>query len=93
MGLRVIGGLLIVAAIVASGWIVSLPTKVECIASGRTVDPTERHCLSGSGYEQLEEHGLFHATQVALAGAVVLAVAYLVHRYLRRRSSGGTSTA
>jgi hypothetical protein len=90
---RIIAGFLIVAAIVASGWILSLPTKAECAASGRTVDPTERHCVSSSGYEQLEEHAAFHATQVALGVVVVLAGAYVVRRYLRRRSAGGASTA
>lgn len=87
--MRFFGGSLIVAALVAVGWIVSLPSRAECAASGRTVDPTERHCLSGTGYQQLEEHAAFHASEIALGVSVVLACAYVVRRYLRRRPSAG----
>ena len=81
---RIVGGSLGVVAIVVAAWILSLPSKAECVASGRTVDPTERHCDSATGYEQLEEHAVFHTVQV-LVWAVPLAGGYLLYRYVRRR--------
>ncbi|MGQ0641514.1 MAG: hypothetical protein ACT4P6_12240 [Gemmatimonadaceae bacterium] len=85
---RFLVALLSVAAIVALVWILSLPNKAECVASGRTVDPTERHCDSADGYQQLEEHAFFHATPVALGVAVLLAGGFAVRRVVRRRSVG-----
>ena len=82
---------LIVVAILAAvgfGWVFSLPSKAECVASGRSVDPTERHCDSPSGgYQQLEEHALMHSSEVVLGAAVLFGVAYGVHRLRRRRPS------
>jgi len=77
----------VVAAIVGFGWVFSLPSKSECIASGRIVDPTERHCESSAGYEQLQEHALFHSPAVVLGAAILLATGYAVQRYRRRRPS------
>lgn len=91
--MRFFGGFLVIVAIVAFAWIVSLPDQAECVASGRTVDPTERHCVSVTGYEQLQGHATFHATQVALVVSAVLAGGYVVRRYLRRGSSGGAPAA
>ena len=81
--MRVFSALLFTVTLVAGGWILSLPNKAECAASGRAVDPTERHCLSAAGFQQLEEHAAFHASQVALLAGVVLAAAYAVYRYRR----------
>ncbi len=81
-----IGGLSLVA-IGAAAWIISLPNMAECRASGRVVDPTERHCESGATYQQLQEHATLHAVQVvvlflaALLGAYIL---YVIIRWLRR---------
>lgn len=86
--MRLLGGMLSLVAIVALGWIVSLPDKAQCVASGRIVDPTERHCEAPGGYQQLQEHALFHASEVVLGASALLAVGYLVRRYVRRRSSG-----
>lgn len=82
-----------VVAIVALGWVASLPDKAECVASGRVVDPTERHCVAPGGFQQLQEHALFHASEVVLGTLALLAVGYLVRRYLRRRSAGGAPGA
>jgi hypothetical protein len=83
-----------VLAVVGFGWIFSLPSKAECVASGRTVDPTERHCDSpGGGYQQLQEHALFHSREVILGVAVVLGVAYSVRRLRRRRLQARPPTA
>jgi hypothetical protein len=90
--LRLVAGFVGLVALVAAGWNVSLPDQAECAASGRVVDPTERHCEATDGYVQLQEHALFHASEV-LAGAVgLLAVGYVVRRYLRRRSAAAAPT-
>lgn len=65
-------------------WIISLPDMVECRASGRIVDPTERHCLSGTTYQQLQEHAMFHAVHVVVISLVALTGAYVVYRLFRR---------
>ncbi len=83
----------VVAAIVGFGWVFSLPSKSECIASGRIVDPTERHCESSAGYEQLQEHALFHSREAVLGAAILLAISYGVKRYWRRRPSDVSPTA
>ena len=77
----------VVATIVGFGWVFSLPSKSECIAGGRIVDPTERHCESSAGYEQLEEHALFHSREAVLGAAILLATSYGVKRYRRHRAS------
>ena len=76
-----------VVTIVGFGWVFSLPSKSECVASGRTVDPTERHCDSATGYQQLEEHALFHSREVVLGGVILLGIGYAVYRFRRRRTS------
>jgi hypothetical protein len=91
--MRFLAALLSVAAIAALAWIASLPNKAECVASGRTVDPTERHCEAAGGYQQLQEHATFHATQVGLGFSVLLAGGYAVRRVVRRRSAGSAPTA
>ena len=93
-GLRLVAGLLSIVAIAALGWIGSLPDKAECVASGRVVDPTERHCQTSTGYRQLQEHALFHASEVLFGLGVLLSGGYVVRRYyLRRRSAGRTPPA
>lgn len=84
--MRFVGVFVLVAALLGLGWVFSLPSMAECIASGRRVDPTERHCESSTGYEQLEEHALFHSRDVAL-GFVILVGAGFGIRYLRRRAA------
>lgn len=85
--MRYVAAFLLVAAAVGFGWVFSLPSKRECTASGRIVDPTERHCESPDGYQQLQEHALFHARDVLLGAALLLGVGYGAHRYWRRRST------
>ena len=91
--MRLIAMSVVVAAIVGFGWVFSLPSKSECIASGRTVDPTGRHCESPAGYEQLQEHALFHSREVSWGAAILLATGYAVLRYRRRRPSHVSPTA
>jgi hypothetical protein len=90
---RILVGLLAASTVGAAIWIISLPDKAECRASGRIVDPTERHCTSATGYQQLQEHATFHAVQIALAALVVLAGAYIIYRIIRRRSRQVAPTA
>jgi cbb3-type cytochrome oxidase subunit 3 len=90
---RILIGALAVAAVSAATWIISLPDQAECRASGRIVDPTERHCTSATGYQQLQEHATFHAIQVVLVSLFILAVAYIIYRIIRRRSRQVASTA
>ena len=73
-------GALAVAAVAALGWVLALPNKADCVASGRVVDPTERHCERPGGYQQLQEHALFHAREVVLGAAILWVGAYLLHR-------------
>ena len=84
--MRYLAGFLTIATLAGFGWVFSLPDKAECVASGRVVDPTERHCESATGYQQLEEHALFHSREVVLGGLVLLAGAYALNRHFRRRS-------
>ena len=84
--MRWIASFLAVVAVIGFGWVVSLPSKAECVASGRVVDPTERHCESAAGYEQLQEHALLHAREVVLGTALVVVVGYALVRHRRRRS-------
>ena len=85
--MRFVAGFLSVVALAASVWIGRLPDKAECVASGRVVDPTERHCQTSIGYQQLQEHALFHSSQVLLGAGVLVAGGWIVRRYyLRRRS-------
>jgi len=90
---RILTGVMILAAVVGFGWVFSLPNKAECIASGRVVDPTERHCQDSGGYQQLQEHALFHSRDVVLGTGVLLAVGYAVYRFRRRRSTTPAPTA
>lgn len=82
-----------VAALVGFTWVFSLPSKTECIASGRVVDPTERYCLSAAGYQQLQEHALFHSREGVLAAVILIAGGYAFRRYRRRRSVETAATA
>ena len=91
--MRVVAMSVLVAAIIGFGWVFSLPSRSECTASGRIVDPTERHCVSSSGYEQLQEHALFHSREAVLGAAILLATGYAVQRYRRRRPRDVTPTA
>lgn len=81
---RILIGALAAAAIVAAVWIISLPNMAECRASGRIVDPTERHCESGATFQQLQEHATFHAVQVVVLFLAALAGAYILYRIIRR---------
>ena len=91
--MRLLAGVLAVAVIVGFGWVFSLPDKADCVASGRVVDPTGRHCQDASGYQQLQEHALFHGRDVALGVGVVVAASYAIYRVRRRRSTGAAPTA
>ena len=85
--------LLSIATIGALFWILTLPSKAECAGSGRVVDPTERHCIAAGGYQQLQEHAMFHATEIALGVAVLLVGGYAIRRAMRRHSARGGPTA
>ena len=91
--MRYLAAFLTIAALAGFGWVFSLPDKAECVASGRVVDPTERHCESATGYQQLEEHALFHSREVVLGGLVLVIGGYTVRRYFRRRSTATTASA
>jgi hypothetical protein len=84
--MRFVVALLALAALVGGAWVFSLPTKAECVASGRVVDPTERHCEYSGGYQQLQEHALFHSREAIVAGLIILGISYGISRYRRRRS-------
>lgn len=80
-----------VIAIAGVAWIFSLPDRVECAASGRVVDPTERHCVAAGGFQQLQEHALFHASQVIVGAGILMAAVYVVYRYRRSMQSAPTA--
>ena len=83
--MRFVAAALGLVVIVALTWISTFPTKVECVASGRVVDPTERHCEAANGYEQLQEHVWFHATDVLFGIGILGAVGYAGRRYYVHR--------
>lgn len=91
--MRWLAAFLVVAAIVGFGWVFSLPSKAECVASGRVVDPTERHCESADGYVQLQEHALFHSREVVLGTAILVGIGYGIVAYRRRRARRATPAA
>ena len=91
--MRLAVGIMVVAAAIGFAWVFSLPDKDECVASGRVVDPTERHCQDARGYQQLHEHALFHTRDVAVGAGILFAVGYGVHRYVRRRRTAPRPTA
>ncbi len=91
--MRTIAVIVVLAAIAGFGWVFSLPSKAECIATGRIVDPTERHCEDATGYEQLQEHALFHSGEVVMVAGLLLGVGYGVHRYRRRPAQGNSPAA
>ena len=88
--LRIVMGLLAVVVVGGSAWILSLPNKIECRESGRTVEPTERYCLSGTESQLLEEHAIFHTIPVVMIVVVIVAVGYVVRRLIMRRRNHGT---
>ena len=91
--MRWLATFLVIAAVVGFGWVFRLPSKAECVASGRKVDPTERHCESATGFVQLQEHALFHSREVVLGTAILVALGYAVVVYRRRRSQRVTPAA
>ncbi len=91
--MRIVAIIVVVAALAGFGWVFSLPDKAECVASGRVVDPTERHCEDARDFQQLQEHALFHSGEVVLAAGLLLGVGYGVHRYRRRPARASTPTA
>jgi hypothetical protein len=74
---------IVVGGMAAVAWVLSLPTKDECLSSGRVVEPTERYCESSAGSELLQEHAWFHSREVILAALFLWIVAYLYHRRMR----------
>ena len=89
--MRLAAIVLTLGAIAAFVWIGTFPTKAECSASGRVVDPTERHCLAADGYEQLQEHVWFHVSEVLVGAVVLLTTLYLGRRLYRRWRPGGAA--
>lgn len=90
---RFFNGALALAALAGLWWVLSLPSKAECLASGRVVDPTERHCQSSAGYQQLEEHAWFHSREVLLGVALLWVIVYVLHRRYGRGSPMRASAA
>jgi len=60
------------------------PDEADCIASGRTVDPTKRHCEGPDGYVQLREHVLFHSREPLILVVIVVGTLLFV-RHRRRQ--------
>jgi hypothetical protein len=87
--LRVVVGVLSIVAIGGSAWILSLPNRAECRASGRIVEPTERYCLSGTESQLLEEHAIFHTIPVVVIVVVLLALGYVMRRIIRHHRAHG----
>ena len=75
------------ALVVGAVMVARLPSRAECLTSGRTVDSTYRHCIGPLGEVDLREHIVGHLI-VALPVVVgVLILAALVHRLRRIRST------
>jgi hypothetical protein len=80
-------GVLALAAVLGVAWILSLPNKSECTASGRIVEPTERYCEAADGHQLLEEHAWFHTREVAIGGTLLWIGAYFLHRRGKRKTA------
>jgi hypothetical protein len=80
------GGL--VALIVAAYSVLQLfPNEAACVASGRRVDPTRRHCEGPEGYVQLREHVVFHSREPIILIVIVGGIVYFVRRRRMRRTN------
>lgn len=86
-----LGGLLALAAALLSLFQL-FPNEAECVASGRRVDPTRRHCEGPAGYVQLREHVLFHSREPIIFVVIVGGIVYFVRRRRTRQRAGATST-
>ena len=76
----------LVAAVVAVFSILHLfPNEAECVASGRRVDPTRRHCEGPNGYVQLREHVMFHSREPIILIVVIGGAMYFVRRRRQRK--------
>ena len=82
--MKVLGAFMAIAGLVGCAWLLTLPTRNQCIASGRVVDPTERRCESATGYVQLREHALYHSREVIVVAVMLLGGTYMVQRFRRR---------
>jgi hypothetical protein len=83
----------LVAAIVAFFSILHLfPSEAECVASGRSVDPTRRHCDGPNGYVQLREHVMFHSREPIILIVIIGGAMYVVRRRRRRHDAGPGTT-
>ena len=83
-GPRILLVLLSVATIATLVYLATLPSQAECRATGRIVDPTERHCESGDGFQQLQGHAAFHATEAGLGVLILLAGGFAIRVVIAR---------
>ena len=75
------------ALLVGTFMVARLPSRADCLSSGRIVDSTYRHCIGPAGEVDLREHIVGHMI-VALPVVVgVLILAGLVHRLRRVRAA------
>ena len=88
---RYFNAALAIAALVGLWWMLNLPNKQECLASGRIVDPTERHCEAPAGFQQFEEHAWFHSREVILGAALLWGGAFLLPRRQKRKGVAGAA--
>jgi hypothetical protein len=68
------------------------PNEAECVASGRSVDPTRRHCEGSDGYVQLREHVMFHSREPIIVIVVAGGIVYFVRRRRKRNRDSLTTT-
>jgi hypothetical protein len=77
--------ILITGGLAGAAVIARLPTRAECRAMGGTVDPTERHCVEGDGYVQLQEHVTGHAIEAVVIGSAAVLLAFGLRALVRSR--------
>jgi membrane protease YdiL (CAAX protease family) len=68
------------------------PNEAECVASGRSVDSTRRHCEGSDGYVQLREHVMFHSKEPIIFIVIVGGIVYFVRRRRKRIRESTTTT-
>jgi len=61
------------------------PDERACVASGRTVDATKRHCEGPNGYVQLREHVLFHTREPLILVVILVGTVLFVRRRRRQK--------
>jgi hypothetical protein len=68
------------ALVVGTVFVARLPSRADCLGSGRTVDSTYRHCIGPAGEVELREHIVGHLITALPVVIAIMILALVVHR-------------